>query len=135
MTPVFRPQGADVKESTLERLKTKLLAMRRRLVDDVDQIRQNVLQRRDAASGDVSAMPIHMADIGGDNFEKEFALGLIESEQQELRDIDAALAKLENGAFGECETCGRAIGYGRLNAIPFARLCIECQRAEERESA
>ncbi len=124
-----------MKDSTLEKFKTKLLAMRRRLLDDVDQIKQNSLQRRDAASGDVSAMPIHMADIGSDNFEKEFALGLIEAEQQELRDIDAALQKIEQGTFGECEVCAGTIGYGRLSAIPFARLCIECQRAEERESA
>jgi RNA polymerase-binding protein DksA len=124
-----------VKASTLERLKTKLLAMRKRLAGDVDQIKQNSLQRRDAACGDVSAMPIHMADIAGDNFEKEFALGLIENEQLELRAIDAALQKLDAGAFGECEACGTAITYSRLKAIPYARLCIECQRAEEGGSA
>ena len=124
-----------MKESTLARLRRKLLDMRRRLVNEVERISRNSLSRRDAASGDVSAMPIHMADIGSDNYDKEFALELIEGEQQELRDIDAALHKLDEGTFGKCEQCGGKVGYGRLNAIPYARLCIECKRTEEKESA
>jgi len=124
-----------VKESTLERFKGKLLEMRRRIVSEVENIRKNSLSHRDAASGDVSAMPIHMADIGSDNYDKEFALELIVGEQQEVRDIDSALEKIEDGTFGVCESCGGKVGYGRLSAIPYARLCIECKRAEEREGA
>ncbi len=124
-----------MKQSTLEKFKERLLTMRRRLASEVESIRKNALSRRDTASGDVSAMPIHMADIGSDNYDKEFALELIEGESQELRDIDAALERLEAGTFGICEQCGGKVGYGRLNAIPFAQLCIECKRTEEREGA
>lgn len=124
-----------VKESTLERLKSKLLDMRKRLVNEVDNIKKNSLSRRDVASGDVSAMPIHMADIGSDNYDKEFALDLIEGEQEELREIDGALARLEEGSYGTCQLCHETIAYQRLSALPFACLCIECKRKEEEESA
>ena len=126
-------KGVVVKASTLERLTDKLLEMRKRLVNEVDNIQKNSLSRRDIACGDVSAMPIHMADIGSDNYDKEFALDLIEGEQHELRDIDAALERLADGSFGRCELCDERIAYGRLTALPFARLCIECQRKEEAE--
>jgi len=121
------------KPSTLKRLKRKLLEMRSRLVDESDNIRNNSLGRMDEAAGDVSAMPIHMAELGSDNYEKEFALDLIESEQQELKDIDSALRRLESGSYGICQSCGARIGYRRLNALPFAGLCIDCKRKEEEE--
>lgn len=124
-----------MKRSTLDKFKEKLLALRRRIVEEVDNIRKNSLDRRDGASGDISAMPIHMADIGSDNYDKEFAVGLIAGEQRELRDIDKALERLGNGGFGKCESCGERIGYQRLKALPFALLCIDCKRLEEAESA
>lgn len=124
-----------MKDSTLDRFRRKLLDTRRRLATEVENIRKNSLDRRDTASGDVSSMPIHMADIGSDNYDKEFALDRIEGEQEELRDIDAALEKLDEGTFGTCEACDGKVGYGRLNALPYARLCISCKRVEEKESA
>ena len=128
-------KGAAVKTSTLDRFKAKLITMRRRLAGDVDQIKTNALKPRDAASGDVSIMPIHMADIASDNYDKEFALGLIQSEQKEVRDIDEAIERIENGTFGQCELCGGRVGYGRLTALPYARLCIDCKRTEEENGA
>src|SRR5512147_556400 len=84
-----------------------------------------------AASGDLSTVPFHMADLGTDNFEHEFTLGLIENEEEELREIDLALERLEKGAYGLCESCEKPIPKGRLLVIPYARLCIECKRGEE----
>lgn len=122
-----------MKKSTLEKFKGKLLVMRKRLVGEMDNIRNNSLSRREDAAGDLSDMPIHMADLGSDNYEKEFALDIIESEQKELNEIDAALGRLADGSFGVCEVCNARIGYERLRAVPFARLCIECKREEEEE--
>ncbi len=124
-----------MKDATLERLKIKLLERRRQLLGDFDNIRTNSLSRKDDTSGDLSTMPIHMADIGSDTFEKEFALDIIESEQEELREIDAALARLADGSFGVCEVCGKNLPYQRLVALPYARLCIECKREEEAAGA
>ena len=120
-----------MKRATLDKLKEKLLERRKQLMGDVSNIQTNSLSRRDDASGDLSVMPIHMADIGSDTFEKEFALDIIEGEQQELHEIDAALARMSNGSFAVCEVCGKKLSYERLSAVPYARLCIECKRHEE----
>lgn len=120
-----------MKGTTLDRLKEWLLARRKQILGDFNSIRDNSLSRRDDMSGDLSAMPIHMADIGSDNFEKEFACDLIHNEQDELRQIDGALARLADGSFGVCGSCGKKIPFQRLAALPYARLCIECQRQEE----
>ena len=113
-------------------LRSALLARRAVLCGDVDQMEDNTLsQPGAAASGDLSTVPYHMADVGTDNFEHEFTLGLIENEEEELREIDAALERLEKGAFGSCEVCKKPIPRSRLKIIPYARLCIECKRGEE----
>jgi RNA polymerase-binding protein DksA len=124
-----------VRQTTLDHLKRKLLALRKRLVREVNSIKENSLGPRDAASGDVSAMPIHMADIGSDNYDKEFAAGIIAGGETELRDIDSALERMASGEYGVCEECGGQIGQHRLSALPYAKLCIDCQRMEEAESA
>jgi len=101
------------------------------LAGDVNHMQDNALNKNGTSSGDLSRVPYHMADVGTDNFENEFTLGLIMSEEEELREIDEALARLEKGDFGTCESCGDAIPKSRLKAIPYARLCIECKEKEE----
>jgi len=109
-----------------------LLLRRGHIVGDKDRLHDEALSKStQAASGDLSNVPFHMADAGSDNYEQEFALGLIENEEQELREIDAALGRIQAGTFGQCETCGKSIRKARLKAIPYARLCIECKRVEE----
>jgi RNA polymerase-binding protein DksA len=101
---------------------------------DVSNMHDSALSESGAvASGDLSTVPYHMADVGTDNFEHEFTLGLIENEEEELREIDAALERLEKGTFGLCERCKEPIPRSRLKIIPYAKLCIECKRGEEHE--
>ncbi len=76
-------------------------------------------------------MPIHMADIGTDNYEQEFALGLMDSERKLLREIDDALQRIEEGTYGICEGTGKSISKARLNAQPWARYCVEYARIVE----
>lgn len=83
------------------------------------------------ATGDLSLMPIHMADIGTDNYEQEFTIGLIAGERETIREIDAALGRIETGAFGICEATGKPISKARLSAKPWARYCLEYKRAQE----
>ena len=101
------------------------------LAGDVNHMQDNALNKNGASSGDLSRVPYHMADVGTDNFENEFTLGLIMNEEEELREIDEALARLKRGDFGVCESCGDAIPKTRLKVIPYARLCLECKRTEE----
>lgn len=107
--------------------KDRLLALRARLRGDVTQMADAAFKKnRNQANGDLSAMPIHMADIGSDNFEQEFTLSLMESEEGTLGQIEAALERIEDGVYGECEECGVKIPKARLNAIPYATLCVKC---------
>ena len=76
-------------------------------------------------------MPIHMADLGTDNYEQEFALGLMDSERKLLREIDDALQRIEEGTYGICEATGEPIATNRLKAKPWARYCVEYARKLE----
>ncbi len=118
-----------MKPSELEAYKKALVQKYRLLSGSVDALEQQALKKsRQENSGDLSNMPIHMADIGSDNYEQEFNLGLIESEDQVLREIEEALQRIEDGTYGTCEMCGKAIRKVRLKAVPHAKYCIECQR-------
>ena len=73
-----------------------------------------------------------MADLGTDNFEQEFALGLMDSERKILSKIRAALQRIEDGVFGICQGTGVPIARARLNARPWARYCIDYARMVEK---
>lgn len=111
---------------------------------DAEKFREILLERRRVLKGNVQNMEDealkatdqdvsvdHMADYGSDNFEQEFTLGLIESEEEQLREINAALERIDEGSFGLCEACQKPIARERLRAIPYTRFCIECKRKEE----
>jgi RNA polymerase-binding protein DksA len=83
-------------------------------------------KNRTEGAGDLSSMPIHMADLGTDNFEQEFTLSLMETEGGTLKDIEAALERIEEGHYGLCEECGARIPKKRLEAIPYATMCVQC---------
>ncbi|HUT36483.1 MAG TPA: TraR/DksA family transcriptional regulator [Planctomycetota bacterium] len=111
----------------------KLLLERRRvLAGDVNHLEEGALRRSkdDAATLDIS----NFADLGSDNFEQDFMIGLIENSEETLREIDAALQRIEDGAYGTCEEGGHPVGKNRLKILPWARLCIECQRKAEQET-
>ena len=76
-------------------------------------------------------MPIHMADLGSDNWEQDFTLGLIASEAGLVREIDQALARIEERTYGVCEATGKPISLARLRAKPWAKYCIEYARMRE----
>ena len=104
----------------------KLLALRDRLAGDVSSLADEALNSEDEASGNLSHVPIHMADLG--TYEREFTLGLLENEGQTLAEIAAAFGRIEEGTFGHCEGCRKAIPKDRLHALPYARYCVECAR-------
>jgi RNA polymerase-binding protein DksA len=109
-----------------------LLEKRREILNNVNEIEGETLKKsRLDASGDLSSMPIHMADIGTDNYEQEFALGLMDSERKLLREIDDAMGRIEQGTYGTCEGTGKPIPKARLEAQPWARHCVEYARMLE----
>ena len=109
-----------------------LLTKRREIVGDVNEIHGEALKKsRLDASGDLSSMPIHMADLGTDNYEQEFALGLMDSERKMLHEIDDALRRIVDGTYGICEGTNKTIKKARLEAKPWARYCVEYARMIE----
>jgi DnaK suppressor protein len=72
------------------------------------------------------------ADVAGDTFEREKGFAIESSVQALLTQVEEALARLDEGSYGVCESCGRAIHPARLKAIPYAKLCIDCKSREER---
>lgn len=115
--------------------KKLLLSLRERLVGKVDSMQGEALKMsRQDASGDLSNVPIHMADVGTDNYERDLMIELIENGEEGLRNIDTALEKMDDGSYGVCEICAKKINKERLKAVPYAKLCIDCQREEEIEN-
>jgi RNA polymerase-binding transcription factor DksA len=91
-------------------------------------------QSRSEAAGDLSAMPLHMADIGTDNFEQEQTLSFIQSDNSTLLLIEEALTRIKNGSYGTCEDCGKPIPKARLNFLPYTASCVHCvERAHQDE--
>jgi RNA polymerase-binding protein DksA len=110
----------------IQHFKELLLKKRAELIGDVNSIESDALKKsRLDAAGDLSSMPIHMADIGTDNFEQEFALGLMDSERKILAEINDALRRIDEGSYGICEGTGKPIAKARLEANPWARYCIK----------
>ena len=121
-----------MKAAEVKVFKTALEAMRARLRGDVSTMADAALRKtRSEASGDLSSMPIHMADIGSDAYEQEFTLSLMASEEGTLEQIEEALERIRSRTFGICEECEGVIAKKRLEAIPFAALCIRCAEKQE----
>ncbi len=119
--------------SDLKKFRILLMSKLSELTGDVVHIENGALRssRLDAA-GDLSSMPIHMADMGTDNFEQEFALGLMDSERKLLRKIYDALKRMDKGVYGICEGTDKPISKARLEASPWSRYCIEYARMVEK---
>jgi DnaK suppressor protein len=131
-TSSARVRKSRLSAATIEHFRQMLLQKRREIISNVNEMEGEALkQSRLDASGDLSSMPIHMADIGTDNYEQEFALGLMDGERKLLREIDDALQRVEDKTYGICEGTGKPIPKARLEAQPWARYCVEYARMLE----
>jgi DnaK suppressor protein len=125
-----------LKNEELESFRQMLLGLRDRLRGDLDQMTDEALKRNQPdSSGNLSNVPLHMADVGTENYDQEFTLGLIENEQETLDQIQEALSRIEATTYGRCLECAGPVGKARLQVLPYTRYCIECaRRLESRES-
>jgi DnaK suppressor protein len=119
----------DLSRKQLNQLKAQLLEKKAELLGDV---RSMEAARAAANSGDLSHMPLHMADVGSDAYDQEFTLGLMESDRRLLHEIDEALARIRDGYFGVCLVSARPIEAIRLEIKPWAKYCIEVAREREK---
>lgn len=107
----------------------RLLALLGRLDRERSQLKDEALQGTGGeASGGLSNVPLHLADLGSHDFEEELTLGLLENEEQLIEQINGALERLEQGVFGRCAACQKPIAKERLQTLPYALHCVECAR-------
>ncbi len=132
--PEKKAKTTAVKKSPLDKkhldeFRETLLLKRRTLMGDVNGMEEHSNNSKNG--GNLSSMPTHMADIGTDNFEHEFTLGLIESEQSLLQEINQAMQRIESGTYGVCLGTGQRIPLARLRAKPWAKYTVKFARMIE----
>ncbi len=118
----------SLKGSKLEKFKQRLLAKRKELISEVRGSSVGSLETNIDGIQD-------LADQASSAYTKEFLLSIGDTERRMLRQVDEALDKIRQDTYGLCESCGEMISERRLEALPFAKLCITCQEEEERAKA
>src|SRR4051794_35375204 len=125
MAPAYKRWSSMARSDALLRLHKTLLArradLRKKLAGELDSLRN---YGASDSTGDT-------ADVAFEAGSDEMASQLAELDSRELTQIDRALARLKQGTYGLCEHCGNKIPIGRLNALPYSTLCIDCQREME----
>ena len=116
---------------------------------DTDRFRQMLLEERDRVRGAIDYLhqenpgtiedetgddsyDNHLADVATVTFDREMDYTLEDNSESVLSAIEAALTRIQEGAYGTCTNCGKPIPVERLEALPWAELCIDCKRAAER---
>ena len=128
------PKTLKLSKDDATKFKKLLLDLRDHLIDGVNFLASDNLKRTQReASGELSGYSLHMADAGSDNFDREFALSLVSNEQEALYEIEEALKRLDQSTYGVCGNCEKNILKARLEAVPFARLCVNCQSGIEKD--
>ena len=125
-----------MKKKDLEKYEALLLEKRRDLVGEMGLLKQSALDSTAKdASGELSVYSTHMADHGTDADEREKAFLLHSKSGRLLYHIDEALRRINEKNYGKCAECGEQISAARLEAVPHARLCIDCKEKEEQKKA
>ena len=112
--------------------KDLLIKVRTDISDQIKHISEDTQKSQREASGDISGYSIHMADVATDTYDREFSLGLASNDRKVLYEIDEAIKRVEEGNFGSCEDCNKPITKSRLKAIPYTKLCLNCQKKREK---
>ena len=107
---------------------TTLLELRERLLNQMSGLAKE-------SAEEMPGYSLHMADSGTDNFDRDFALSLLSSDQDAIYEIEEALKRIERNTYGICELTGKSIPRARLDAIPWTRFTVEAQAQLEKEGA
>jgi DnaK suppressor protein len=118
----------------VEQFRGALLERRRQVVEAIEYLHKENRGSLEEETGDLVAggPDQHLADIATETVDREIDYTLEEHDERLLGEIDAALKRIEDGTYGTCVNCGAQISPERLEAMPWATLCIDCKRKEER---
>jgi DnaK suppressor protein len=125
--------GTPLDRETLAHFEKRLIEERKRALHELGRFSEAFSASVTDAGGELTNYPFHMADLGTDAMEQEKNFLLASQEGRLVWHIDEALRRLYRTpeTFGRCESCGQAIAYERLDALPHARYCIRCKQREE----
>ncbi|MCL5096929.1 MAG: TraR/DksA C4-type zinc finger protein [Candidatus Omnitrophica bacterium] len=116
-------------------VKPEWVKYQRILLDLRDRLLNQMSGLAKESAEEINSYSLHMADSGTDNFDRDFALSLLSSDQDAIYEIDEALKRIQKGSYGICELTGRPIPRARLDAIPWTRFTVEAQSQLEKEGA
>jgi DnaK suppressor protein len=127
--------GMKLKKNGEVKIKPQWAKFYHRLLELRDQLRRQMHGLAKESAQEMAGYSLHMADSGTDNFDRDFALSLLSSDQDAIYEIEEALKRIEKNTYGICELTGKAIPRGRLEAIPWTRFTVQAQAQLEREGA
>jgi RNA polymerase-binding protein DksA len=115
-----------------DRFRQLLEEERKRVADAIEHLHTQSQQLLEDEAGQEPSFDNHPGDAATTTFERELEQTLEGTSETILKAIDRALARIEDGTYGTCQRCGQAISEERLEAMPYAELCIDCKRKAER---
>ncbi len=124
--------GGSHSPAFIEKQRQRLLDLRDSLVDSMSGMTRDTIRNAPEGS-EASGSGQHQGDAGSDAYDRDFALSVLAKEQDALYEIEQALRRIKGGTYGNCEISEKKIPTARLEAIPFARLTVECQAQWEKE--
>lgn len=115
-----------------EYYRQKLAKMRERLSKEIKTLENQLTQSQGDSLEELTTYDNHPADIGSETFQRSKDIGLLDNSRLLLREVEVALQRIEDGAYGTCENCGQKISQGRLLTIPYTTLCRTCKGKQEK---
>jgi len=121
-----------VRKRKFPQFEKMLQLARQALLENIGECYDETLRTSGSSSSEaLSGYFFHPAEAGSDNYEQDWAAGLITNKSFILKEIESALARIKEGTFGICEECGCEIPIARLKAIPYCRVCVKCKSKAE----
>jgi len=117
-----------MRKSQMEGFRKKLLEQKQAVLTKVESFSKST---KEVSMDEVR----DSADIASDYYERELAMGLSETERMRLQEVEEALERIDNGTYGKCEACGNLIAGPRLEALPFAKFCVDCKAKQEQNKS
>lgn len=130
-----RPASKGSEPLEIKKIKAEWQKYYQHLVELRDQLHRQMDGLAQESAQELAGYSLHMADSGTDNFDRDFALSLLSSDQDAIYEIEEALKRIEKRTYGVCELTGKAIPRARLEAIPWTRFTVEAQAQLEKEGA
>ena len=132
---ILGPRSVKVKKNGELKVKAEWAKFYQRLLELREQLMRQMNGLAKESAQEMAGYSLHMADSGTDNFDRDFALSLLSSDQDAVYEIEEALKRIEKNTYGICELTGKPIPRKRLEAIPWTRFTVQAQSQLEKEGA